>query len=244
MTAAIASVLVEQIQRWQDKIRLTSGHRYQVLSGDGRWEFVLGTTTVIKQTLAAPQLLDWAARIAYEQNDPKAHIKVRDKAGDQGTSLHALIERECRLMMAGETVAPMPPATEEELMALARWKRWAKDVDFEPLAVEFRVYHAGLGYAGTVDVLGRAEGVLGIGDWKSGRVFQDHHLQNVAYRAALAHMTGTDPLPGFLVRVPRDGDVVTHKPGTKNYEGTLRAFEGLIAANLWQREIRREMDAA
>lgn len=234
--------IVDVIRAYQEKTRLTAGHRYQVLMNGTKWEYVPGTTTIIK-TLAAPQLLDWAARLGAETGDPKAHIKARDEAAGKGTDLHALIERECRVMM-GETL-PALTATEDELMALARWARWAKENEFRPLAVEFRVFSARPMYAGTVDVLGYVRGALVIGDWKSSaRVYAEHHMQNAAYRHAFAQMTGMDAPGGCLVRVPRDGDLVAEKPGTTNVEGTMRAFEGLLATYLWQREIKREMEAA
>lgn len=234
--------LVQGIRAMQDRIRLTGNHRYQILA-NGRWDYVLGTTSIIK-TLAAPALIDWAARLAAETGDPKAHQKVRDETAGQGQSLHSLIERECRMRM-GEDVGPMPAATEDELQALARWQKWARDVDLRPLAVEFRVVDVVRGYAGTIDFFGYVRGVRKVADWKSGNaVYSEHHLQNVAYRCALGSMLGIDPPEGHLVRVPRDGDRVTEKPGTSNVAGTMRAFEGLLSTYLWQREIRKEMDAA
>lgn len=233
------AVIVEAIRQAQSRIRLTGNHRYQHLVND-RWEYVLGTTSIIK-TLAAPALIDWAARLAAETGDPKAHQKVRDDTADKGHNLHSLIERECRQMM-GETVAPIPASTEDELQALARWQKWARDVELKPLAVEFRVIDARLGYAGTIDFFGYICGARKVADWKSGNsVWPEHHLQNVAYRSALGAMLGIDPPAGHLVRVPRDGDRVTEKPGTSNVAGTMRAFEGLLNTYLWQRDIKREM---
>ncbi len=237
------AAMVQAIAAQQSRIRLTGNHRYQILRDDGRWDYVLGTTSVIK-TMAAPALIDWAARLAAETGDPKAHEKVRDDTANSGRNLHSLIERECRLLM-GETMAEMPAATEDELQALERWRKWSRDAAFLPLAVEFFVADVARGYAGMIDFLGYVRGVLVVGDWKSGnRVYPEHHLQNVAYRSAFSAMLGVDVPAGHLVRVPRDGDRVTEKPGTNAVAATMRAFDGLLATYMWQRDIKKEMSAA
>jgi hypothetical protein len=242
--------LVAAITGWQDRIKLNAAHRYQWLDDAGKWSYVPGTTTVCKQ-LGGQGLLDWAARMGAETGDAQAHNKFRDEAGNAGTRIHKLIERECLILM-GQPVGPMPETTEEELMALARWQRWRQDAEFRPLMVEFRVFHRTLNYAGTADVLGyvrpliqgrRGDLVRVVGDWKGGKLRQDAHMQSVAYRAAVESMTGVD-LGGYIVRVPRDGDCVVERPATTHVELTRLAFEGLLHAYHWQKAIEKEMKGA
>lgn len=241
--------MVAAIKRWQDRIDMTANHRYRVRGDDGKWSYVPGTTTVCKQ-LGGQALLDWAARMAYEHQDPLAHNKIRDDAGDKGTSLHRLIERECHILM-GQPVEPMPPATDDELQALARWKKWARDAEFRPLMTEFRVYNPLLVYAGTADVLGyvrplvdgkRGASLLVLGDWKGGKLRDSAHMQSVAYRAAIGAMSGVTP-EGYLVRVPRDGDSIVEMPAAPCFDLALKAFEGLLHAYHWQKEMRRHAAA-
>lgn len=243
------SEIVAAVRAWQERIDLTGNHRYRVRGEDGKWSFVPGTTTVCKQ-LGGQALLDWAARMGAETGDPQAHNKYRDEAGAKGTNLHTLIERECRILM-GETVGPMPPATEDELQALARWQKWRRDSEFRPLMVEFRVYHPVLTYAGTADVLGyvrplvtgrRGPETFVLGDWKGGKLRDSAHMQSVAYRAAIGAMTGVTP-EGYLVRVPRDGDSIVETPAAPCFDLTLKAFEGLLHAYHWQKAIRRYVAA-
>lgn len=237
--------LVAAIERAQERIRRNKAHRYQVLGPDGKWNYALGVSSII-DVMDKPYLVGWAAGLAAETGDPKAHEKVKDSAGNVGKRLHAAIERECRLMMGAPAGEPLELA-EDEAMALARWQRWAKDAEFRPLAVEFYVYHAGLNYAGTPDVLAYIRGRLVIGDWKTGgkRIYESHHLQSVSYRVAFADMLGINPPPGgHLVHVPRSGDRIAEGPATDSLVTSMLAFEGLRNTYLWQREIRREMDAA
>lgn len=247
------AAIVEALRQCQERIRRTKNHRYQVYDGT-RWDYMLGVTS-IKNMLDKPHLLGWAAALGAETGDPMAHEKMRNESAALGKSLHAEIERVCRLMM-GETVPESQPLTENELMALARWRKWATDAEFRPLAVEFFLYHAEHGYCGAPDALGyvrplradgsRGEPVLAILDWKTGgkRLYSEHDLQSVPYRVGLASMIGCDVPAGYLVHVPREGDRISERAATNNVELTMQAFLGLKAALLWQRAIDKELEAA
>lgn len=242
--------LVRRITEAQAAIRRNKAHRYQVYH-NGQWHYTLGVTSILKM-LDKPYLVGWAARLAAESGDPKAHEKQRDDASDKGKSLHAAIERECRLMM-GEPVGEGLALTEDESMALARWQQWARESEFRPLAVEFYIHHAEYDYAGQPDALGyvrprrrdgsRGEPILAVLDWKSGgqRLYDTHHLQSVPYRVGLADMVSWEVPPGYLLHVPRNGDTLTEARATDNVDLSMRAFLGLKEAYLWKRAIEREM---
>jgi len=245
--------MVARLVAAQERIRRNKAHRYQVFDGQ-RWDYVVGVTSVTKM-LDKPYLLKWAADLAIATGDPKAHVTARDSAADMGKSIHSAIERECRLMM-GETLGEAPALTENELMALTRWQKWARDSAFRPLAVEFYLHHKVHGYAGQPDALGycrpllhdgkRGPSVLAIFDWKTGgkRLYDEHHLQSVPYRAAFADMVGCDVPAGYLVHVPRDGDRLSERRATDQVELTMEAFLGLKAAYVWQKAIDKELEAA
>lgn len=238
------SEIIAAIRGWQERIRRTRAHRYQVLEADGKWNYTLGVSSIVG-VLDKPYLVGWAAKLAAASGDPKAHEKARNSAADTGKLLHAAIERECRLMM-GEQAGDPYALADDEAMALARWRHWALGAEFRPLAVEFYVYHSSLGYAGTPDVLGYVRGRLVIGDWKTGGkdIYESHHLQSVAYRCAFADMLNCDPPGGHLIHVPRDGDRIKEAKATDNLSVSMRAFSGLIDAYRWQREIGKEMEVA
>ena len=59
------------------------------------------------------------------------------------------------------------------------------------------------GYAGTMDLYGRVQGVPTILDWKSGRaIYGEALLQNIAYRHAAAQ-TGLPATQGLIVSLRR-----------------------------------------
>jgi hypothetical protein len=232
------AVLVERINASRERLHRTKNHRYQL---DG--EYLPGVTSII-DVLGKPALLTWAGKMALQYGDPEAHRKVKEEAGAKGTDLHAVLETESRILM-GEDVQPIRPTTDEALLALSRWKQWAKDVEFRPVAVECFVFNEALRYAGQIDFLGYVRGRLVVGDYKTGgsRLYGEAHLQNAAYRAAIASMTDVR-LGGHLVHVPRDGGEITDCPAIENIESSMRAFAGLLAAYHWQKEIEKALRVA
>jgi hypothetical protein len=83
------------------------------------------------------------------------------------------------------------------------WKDWAAKVALEPLAIERTVYCLQCGYAGTLDLYARVEGIPTVLDWKTGRaIYPEALLQNVAYRHA-ARRLGMPSSQGLIVRLPK-----------------------------------------
>jgi hypothetical protein len=62
------------------------------------------------------------------------------------------------------------------------------------------------GFAGTLDLYARVQGVLTVFDWKSGKaIYPEAFLQNIAYRhAATRH--GWPSVQGLIVRLPKRFD--------------------------------------
>ena len=59
------------------------------------------------------------------------------------------------------------------------------------------------GYAGTLDLYARVEGIPTVLDWKTGRaIYAEALLQNVAYRHA-ARRLGMPSSQGLIVRLPK-----------------------------------------
>jgi hypothetical protein len=218
-------------------------HRYWQLMPDGSKRPLMGVTSILKG-LAKPKLIGAAARLAAETGDPRAHEKAWGKKRDKGTDLHAVIERECRVML-GENVPEFAGMTDEQMIALARWKKWARDVEFRPILVEFRLIHRGLGYGGTSDCLGYVRGERSIIDWKGGEsgIWADMHLQLTGYRLAVADMTDgqvdSEQLAGYIVNVPSNGAELSEERSPANPHA-VDAFLGLINVCRWQRQCERE----
>lgn len=130
--------------------------------------------------------------------------KTRD-AANVGTEAHAAIERAIREQL-GQSVGPFPALSDGAHIAYMAFEDWAKSVNFEPLAAEVIVSDGWHGYAGTIDFVARVNGVLTVGDWKTGKaIYKESFLQNAAYLNALRKLCrlGDEPIQGAIIRFPK-----------------------------------------
>lgn len=255
------------LREYQSRVKLGGNHRY---TADGKW--MPGTTTIIK-TLAAPALVRWmvtsqaegTAKAAYRhppgENESVEdyvirmralaerqleHEKRSDEAARIGTDVHRLIEAEVRRMM-GETVQEPADVMEEALYRFAGWRRWAKDVQLTPLAVEARVFNPQHGYCGTLDLLCTIEGRPVLKDWKpNSSLWCERRLQSASYRKALVAM-GWPEMDGGIVSIPRDGgdiEMIYAEPPGPELDAAFDSFLALLKVYRWQSEVgKRERKA-
>jgi hypothetical protein len=168
-------------------------HSYEL---DGRR--VPGVTTLIRDGLPKPNLIDWAAKdaagIAHDRMDELARLERdafvgaivgeregrRRTAGVKGTEIHDLARR----LGDGETVA-VPETVAGYVDA---YLRFVEDWQPEPIAVEGPVANRRWRYGGSFDLLAhfRRAGLISLVDIKTGGsgVWPETCLQIAAYRAA------------------------------------------------------------
>ena len=133
----------------------------------------------------------------------KAHRRTLAKAADLGTQTHHFIEWQMRSRL-GLPVGPAPIICDDAQWAVMAFEDWAKAVSLEPLAVERIVYSASHGYAGTLDLLAKVEGIVTVIDVKTGKaVYPEAFLQNVAYQMAVGELGIDQPQRGVIVRLPK-----------------------------------------
>jgi len=134
----------------------------------------------------------------------KAHLKARDHAADIGSGAHRLIEWAMRTAI-GADAGPKPIVSNASLWAFMAFEDWAKSVCLKPVLIERTVYSTMHGFAGTLDVLARVNGVLTHIDFKTGKaVYAEAHLQSAAYQTALIEMGYLPPAGGgLIVRLPK-----------------------------------------
>src|SRR5712691_4306064 len=171
------------------------------------------------------------AAVADAVTGVKAADREKQKAAAIGTAVHAGIEWELRRHL-GEDAGPEPQLPEAAAWAVESWKDWARSVALEPLAIERTVYCETCGYAGTLDLYARVQGVPTVLDWKSGKaIYPEALLQNVAYRHAAARR-GLPSAHGRIVRVPK----VLADPAWEVMlvPDTLRLEDFLAAVALWR----------
>lgn len=143
------------------------------------------------------------------------------EAGDIGTALHERIEWELKQQMVCETAGVdrgTPPVIPQEAQwAFDAWQKWREESKLEPLMIEQRVYSLKYGFAGTTDIIGRINGQLVVGDWKtSSNIYMEHLVQVSAYREALqemGHFTD-EKIGGVVVKLPKTA-------GDKKFKATV-----------------------
>ncbi|HEY2979921.1 MAG TPA: PD-(D/E)XK nuclease family protein [Anaerolineales bacterium] len=149
----------------------------------------------------------------------KAHQKELAKAGEIGTQTHQLIEWTMRTAL-GADAGPKPIVSDKALWGFMAFEDWAKSVALKPVLIEQTVYSKTHQYAGTMDLLGRVNGVMTLIDIKTSRaVYPEAHLQAAAYQVALIEMGYVAPAAGLIVRLPKTEtdpafEVVTVPPVT------------------------------
>ena len=231
----------------------------------------LPSVTTILSALAKPALMPWAAKqerelvkrlVAEEfgtkgaqffepfvkrlQETKLACYTKLDEAGEIGTAIHAAVE--CAIK--GQ---PIPELGPEATTGFEAWKRWRDEVELDVLMCEQQVFSIKHGYAGTADLVCRAnhdgERWLCIGDNKSSRdVYMEHALQIAAYREALremGHFTD-DVMHGIIVKIPKtikDGTVRAAFFTSQELDEYLETFLAIqktwVATKKWEKATKK-----
>jgi len=218
------------------------------------------SVTTILSSISKPALVNWAAKVEREMvvavstdlylerrekkltssqwqmmlngrlGTLKASQRELTKAGDIGSEVHALVEWTIRTELM-QKVGPSPKIRDAAQWAFMAWEDWKKSVRLKPIAVEQVVYSTKYGYAGTLDLLAEVNGVLTVIDWKTGKaVYSEAHLQNAAYRQAVAEMGHGEPQQGIIVRLPKNTEdpefeAVMADEVTNSFETFLHVME-------------------
>lgn len=138
---------------------------------DGLW---YPRVTSIVSIKSKPALYKFYA----DQGNFSAAESIKSKSADEGTLIHETIEA----ILTGKTVA-VPHSIQPAINAFMEFK---KKNEIVPLKIEERVVSKNKWYAGTVDVIGKLNGRLGILDIKTSySIYRDYGLQTAAYVEAV-----------------------------------------------------------
>lgn len=98
----------------------------------------------------------------------------------------------------------------------------------EPLLIEERVVNREHGYAGTVDMVARVNGVVGVLDIKTGkRVYRDYGMQTAAYVAAVAERKDIEaPTTSWVLRLDQHRSCERCGVSLRTKGGTFRVSAG------------------
>jgi hypothetical protein len=148
------------------------------------------------------QFLGWSG-------EARAAQKAAQEAADFGTRLHGMIEQELLRRLGQEVSEPDPEDLALEML-FADCEEWAESVNLTPLATEQCLWSTVGRYAGTADCIAEMDTPWGhkcaVIDWKTAaNIYEEMHIQSVAYRAALKELTGKASV-GCIVKLPRNED--------------------------------------
>jgi len=142
----------------------------------------------------------WLADKGWDEAEAAKHA-----AGDKGSRVHLAIERilngeEFRIdtkvadkSRSTEQEAAFTELSYEELLCVKSFIDWRNEVKPEVIATEITVFSEIHGYAGTIDLVCRIDGVPYVIDFKTSKqVWKEHELQVSAYRMALEN--GENPI--------------------------------------------------
>jgi len=101
-----------------------------------------------------------------------------ERSAQEGSQVHDAVEA----ILKGHR--PVPDETTRP--AVEAFEEFLRNSHVEPLLIEERLVSRTHGYAGTVDVVARINGVVGVLDIKTSKaVYRDYGMQTAAYAAAL-----------------------------------------------------------
>jgi hypothetical protein len=154
--------------------------------------------------LHTPMPRSWfLSELAERLQGVKAHQKALAAAGDIGTQVHQKIEWTMKQQL-GVLVGPEPTLNDAAEWAFMAFESWAYTVSLKPVMVETALYSTVHGYAGTMDLLAYVDGVLTLGDYKTGKaIYPESFLQSAAYQVALAEMGHPVPTQALILRLPK-----------------------------------------
>lgn len=232
-------------------VTLTENHRYMV---NGKQK--PGVTTILK-VIDKPALMYWSAGIVRDMvlDNPDFARSLKDQGdyhtyraamdaymarkGDVrqiGTDVHEIISH----WFKGEMDKIDIENRDEKIQSCyAAFLSWANSHELEMLGADVMVYHDIEDYAGSLDWVGRVDGVLTVIDYKTGKgVYAEAKLQVAAYAKAwertnmwshpgTVHATPVEQ--GMVIRVGKEDGAFEEATMTK--AELLQSYKGFQAAN-------------
>jgi hypothetical protein len=204
-----------------------------------------GTTSVLRCWGDPGSLINWAANQAVDaiergeapEEARKAHLKIRDKAGDKGKEVHGELEKALDFWIDAGTVQ----LTEDPIVNAVL--EWMRSEGYTPIRTEVAVYNLDLWYGGIFDAVVEKEGKRYILDFKtSGSVQTKFFYQCGAYSLAIKDMKKEAEIAGaIIVHIPRG---VSFKPETNVYvrydiEQLEDAFKNILTVYKLDQEVNK-----
>src|SRR3990167_9083115 len=183
---------------------------------------LIGVTTALS-VIAKPALIQWAANMAedyLQENWGKngqdnwlelckeartAHRKKKEKAGEQGTDVHAVIEEHIREAIE-KNKGGISELAFSDTPQIKHFLDWARENKVKFIESEKHIYSEKLWIGGILDMVFEMDGKRWIGDVKTGSaIYNEHFFQMAAYEMCLEEM-GEKEIDSYLViNLKKDG---------------------------------------
>lgn len=228
-------------------------------------EVVFGVTNIVG-VINKPALMYWAVNqaienltdlwkpgVAYDEiqisemlgNAKKAHRTTSGRAADIGTIGHDWVHKHIEARMGKKLLPPMPvnPELKEGVKGFLKWE---KEHNVEFLLSEKKIYSKKYGFAGTLDIEAKVDGLLSVVDIKfSNSIYQEYFLQATSYLVARIEET-KQKYPGgiHILRLNK----AKPKKGVEPFEAIqkkrplkeLRVFLGCLEIYKWQMDNKKK----
>lgn len=193
-----------------------------------------GVTTVLGVISKGDGLIQWSANQAVEwlKENPgdydgakTAWKGTRDKAAEQGTDVHAIIEE---LVNNAINAHGKLLIDTHENKQVDNFIKWAITNDVEFLESEKNIYSKELWIGGICDLVFRKGGKIYIGDIKTSKsVYPTYFWQTAAYQFMLQEMGFYPDVYGFcVIRIGKDGTFETQE--NYAYEDNIDGFKSAL----------------
>lgn len=180
-----------------------------IYSLDKEQEQIIPGVTTIVRTLAKPGLMPWAVgeAINHLKTSPedyegakKRHSEIASEAAVNGTEAHKYAEDFAK----GEKTKT--PSNGDVAASCFAFRQFMDNEKPEILSTERFCYSKKHGYAGTLDLTLKLDGVLTLGDYKtSSRIYGSSFMETAA-RAKALEEEGHDKFESMaIIRISRDG---------------------------------------
>jgi hypothetical protein len=167
-----------------------------------------------------------AGRTDYDILDKESRGVHRSKASHAasiGTNVHKYSEAFFKKL-------PLPELnTDEAKRSVEAFHKWVAETNLEIVAIERRVYSKEFGYAGTVDLVAKFNGILGVGDYKtSSGIYPEMRFQTAAYQNALQEEKKIELGPRWIIRFDKkDGEF--EAKDFHDFKSDFMGFKGALA---------------
>jgi len=221
------------------------------------WTKVKSVTQVTKNAYWKPELFAWGIRItaesfiknliigtkltkenldlALKQAKQATYIEMT-KGGNVGEEAHKWIHLYVQSKL-NKTKEPKLPTQKETRNVIIEFLNWVEKHKITFVISELIVYNPIYDIAGTLDLIYKEKGEVGIADPKTANnIYDEFYMQLSFYRETYKLMTGIYPTKACLLWLPKNPkDNVGFTPYTEkiNHEQDLGAFEAALYIDRW-----------